>query len=311
MHRDPDSSDFEYDEFGFFDENRSEYALAGAGMPPVRRVSYRASCGDVSALRWGDGPLDAVLIHGTAQNAHTWDTVMLALGEEVSALVVDLPGHGHSSWRDDARYDPHSNADALSEVLAELADAGDLSAPVVLVGMSLGGLTANRLAAQRADDVGRLVVVDITPGVTAHKAKEIHDFIAGPQTFADFAQIMDRTVEFNPTRTRSSLRRGILHNAHRLPDGSWEWNYHRATPAGDGFASRDELWQDVARTVAPYLLVRGADSPVTDDADVAELLRHREDARIVTVEGAGHSIQGDRPVELAGLLADELAAAAP
>ena len=50
------------------------------------------------------------------------------------------------------------------------------------------------------------------------------------------------------------------------------------------------------------MLVRGmADgSVVTDDAD-AELLRRQPSARVVRVEGAGHSIQGDKPVELAAL----------
>jgi pimeloyl-ACP methyl ester carboxylesterase len=39
---------------------------------------------------------------------------------------------------------------------------------------------------------------------------------------------------------------------------------------------------------------------------VAELLRRQPDARVVVVEGAGHSIQGDRPVEVVALLQAEL-----
>jgi len=41
---------------------------------------------------------------------------------------------------------------------------------------------------------------------------------------------------------------------------------------------------------------------VVDDADVAEVQRLRPDAEIVVVDEAGHSIQGDRPVELAAHL---------
>ena len=52
--------------------------------------------------------------------------------------------------------------------------------------------------------------------------------------------------------------------------------------------------------------MRGADSPVVDDDDEAELVRRRPDARVVRVEGAGHSVQGDRPLELAELLRSEL-----
>jgi len=50
------------------------------------------------------------------------------------------------------------------------------------------------------------------------------------------------------------------------------------------------------------LLVRGSTSPVVDDDDVAELTRRNPDARVIVVEGAGHSIQGDKPIELADIL---------
>lgn len=297
---DPDSADFLYDEFAYFGENRAEYALGGSGPPEVERVFMDAPNGSVSALRWGRGAPQLVLVHGTAQNAHTWDTVMLALGE-TPALAVDLPGHGHSEWRSDARYDPHTDAGTLLEALD-----GVLEAPVLLVGMSLGGLTANRMAAQAPEFASRLMVIDITPGVTRDKAREIHQFITGPQSFDSFGEILERTVEFNPTRSVESLRRGILHNAHRNPDGTWEWNYHRAEPDAGVYATREDLWSDVAATSVPYLLVRGGHSPVTDEVDVAELRHHRPDAVVVSVEGSGHSIQGDRPVELAGLIGDEL-----
>jgi pimeloyl-ACP methyl ester carboxylesterase len=50
------------------------------------------------------------------------------------------------------------------------------------------------------------------------------------------------------------------------------------------------------------VLARGGISPVVDDADVAELLRRRPGTEVVVIDGAGHSIQGDRPVELAALV---------
>ena len=63
------------------------------------------------------------------------------------------------------------------------------------------------------------------------------------------------------------------------------------------------LWDEVDRIKAPLLLVRGGLSGVVADEDVAELLRRQPAAQVVVVDGAGHSIQGDRPVELARILA--------
>jgi pimeloyl-ACP methyl ester carboxylesterase len=53
----------------------------------------------------------------------------------------------------------------------------------------------------------------------------------------------------------------------------------------------------------PVTLLRAmAPGSVVDDDDEAELLRRNAHAHVVHVEGAGHSIQGDAPLELAALL---------
>ncbi|MEZ5373058.1 MAG: alpha/beta hydrolase [Microthrixaceae bacterium] len=306
----PDDAGFVYDEFSFFGENRSEYDLGGLQVPNVGRHEVDPGGGrpPLSYLRWGAGPPQWVFLHGGAQNAHTWDTVMLALSDPaitpvlgtdptVDAVAFDLPGHGSSGWRSDGRYDPVTSAAALGDALEQLEFC-----PETLVGMSLGGLTALALAADRPACCRRLALVDITPGVTRDKAAEVHAFIEGPQSFASFTEIFDRTVEFNPTRSPASLRRGILHNAHRNPDGSWEWNYDRRPMGRRPDGAHDDLWDAVSALEIPTLLVRGADSPVVDDDDVAELRRRQPEARVCTVAKAGHSIQGDRPVALASVL---------
>src|SRR6059036_43947 len=99
-----------YDEFALFRENADEAGLAWDGPPVVERRSV-ALDGDrrVSGLVWGMGDPEVVLLHGGAQNAHTWDTVALALRRPL--VAVDLPGHGHSGWRPDHEYSPHQLAD--------------------------------------------------------------------------------------------------------------------------------------------------------------------------------------------------------
>lgn len=300
---DPDSADFVYDELSYFHENCAEYGLPPADDVVVERIGRPLADGrGLSALRWGTGSPRAVLIHGGAQNAHTWDTVALAL-RPTPLLAIDLPGHGHSGWRTEGAYGPRENAADLSEMITELAPDAEL-----VVGMSLGGLTANALAAAHGHLVRRVVVVDVTPGVNRDKAADVHAFIEGPQRFGSFGEIFDRTVAFNPTRSAASLRRGILHNAHRLASGEWEWNYDRGRiePDVDGDMLSTDLWDDVAAISVPYTLVRGSTSPVVDDDDVEELRRLQPAARVLVVDGAGHSVQGDRPIELSGIIRSEL-----
>jgi pimeloyl-ACP methyl ester carboxylesterase len=178
---------------------------------------------------------------------------------------------------------------------------------VPLVGMSLGGLTALALTRAAPELVSRLVLVDVTPGVTAGKGAAIAAFVNGPPSFPSFDAILARTVEHNPTRSVSSLRRGILHNAVQREDGSWVWRYARFEHQGDVRPEFFRQWESVDALEVPVMLVRGmAQGSVVDDEDEAELRRRARDLRVEHVEGAGHSVQGDQPVVLAGLLADFL-----
>lgn len=292
-----------YDEFGLLHENALEAGLAfdPATPPVVRRewVTDTPSGNDVSAIVWGDGAPELVLLHGGAQNAHTWDSMALALGRPL--VAVDLPGHGHSAWRPDQDYRPQAMADDIAHVVDALAPDA-----TTLIGMSLGGLTALATLAGRNDLAERLVLVDITPGVDQDKASAIIAFVDGPEEFESFDAILERTLAFNPSRSRSSLARGVRHNAYERPDGVWSWRYDRPTEARDGDleARYANLWEAVSDLDHPVLLVQGGLSGVVDDDDIAELQRRRPDARVVVVEEAGHSVQGDRPVVLAELVLD-------
>jgi pimeloyl-ACP methyl ester carboxylesterase len=171
--------------------------------------------------------------------------------------------------------------------------------------MSLGGLTALALAERHPELVRAVVLVDVTPGFTAEKAQAITSFVNGPESFASFDEILARTVQFNPTRSVSSLRRGILHNAVQREDGTWVWRHARfraadaAAPPTTDFTS---LWDAVSRLAVPLMLVRGMRAgSVLDDDDEAELRRRCPTARVEHVD-AGHSVQGDAPLELAHLI---------
>lgn len=294
-----------YDEFSMFRDNAAEVGLPWRGDPKVRRVAVDVAGGkQISALVWGDAPAELVLIHGGAQNAHTWDTVALALDRPLVAL--DLPGHGHSDWRESGRYAPLDLVDDVAAAVRALAPGAR-----AVVGMSLGGLTACCLASRYPDLVARLGMVDVTPGVDHAKAEPIIAFVSGPEYFAGFDEILERTIQHNPTRTVSSLRRGVLHNARELPDGRWSWRYDpmrtwKVEGGGDGSPQFADVWAELERVQVPITLWRGARSPVVDDADVAEFVRRQPSATVITVADAGHSIQGDRPVEMARLIEELL-----
>lgn len=290
-----------YDEFGLFHENAEEFGLPYDGPPMVRREEVEVAPGrHLSALVWGDGEPELVLLHGGAQNAHTWDTMAMALGRPL--VAIDLPGHGHSDGPAAGRLDVRTNAVDVAVAVATLAPSAR-----AVVGMSLGGLTTVALADAHPDLVRSVVLVDVTPSIDGPGAAAVVAFVNGPESFADLDELLARTIEFNPTRSVSSLRRGILHNALQRPDGSWVWRYQRFL-GGQGEERAlpgDDLWAALGRVQVPLLLVRGMrPGSVVDDAAEAELRRRLPEARVEHVADAGHSVQGDDPLGLAALLAD-------
>jgi pimeloyl-ACP methyl ester carboxylesterase len=292
-----------YDEFGMFHENAAEFGLPYDGPPVVRRARVEVEPGRaLSALIWGDAPPELVLLHGGAQNAHTWDTVAMALGRPL--VAIDLPGHGHSDGPADGPLDIDRNAADVALAIQELAP--DARA---VVGMSLGGITTLALADSVPALVRSVVLVDITPGVTAEGAAPIIAFVDGPPAFDSFDDLLARTIQFNPTRSESSLRRGILHNAAQQDDGTWVWRHSRVPHLRSGDAVPPDfgrLWDVLGGLSVPLMLVRGTrPGSVVDDAAEDEVRKRRPAARIEHVD-AGHSVQGDQPVVLAALLDDFL-----
>jgi esterase len=252
-------------EFSLLSENAEQAGVAGP-LPEVARVEVATPNGDISALRWGHDPR-IVFLHGGGQ---------------------------------DGDYSPRHNADALVPVLREHAPSAEL-----VVGMSLGGLTAIRLAAAAPELVPELVLVDVTPSALQRHAELTAEqrgtvaLMEGEREFPSFQAILELTTAAAPHREVKALRRGVFHNSRRLDNGNWTWRYDaiRAVPDFAG------LWDDVDALSAPVTLIRGGSSAFVTDEDAAELssraTRFREQH---VVQNSGHSVQSDQPLVLIDLL---------
>ena len=94
----------------------------------------------------GDPSLTILFIHGLGENLRTWEKIEKQLKIPYRLVFVDLPGHGQSPLQRRTNYSHKNLADLLWEFV-DIIGAGDL----VIVGHSLGGNLALRMAAMRPE----------------------------------------------------------------------------------------------------------------------------------------------------------------
>ena len=262
-------------------------------------------------LDWGtNGRPPVVFLHGGGLNAHTWDLLCASLRLERHCLALDQRGHGESEWSPQMDYPTESHVGDVEAVRQAL----ELQR-FVLVGMSLGGANALAWAGTHSRLLAGLVLIDTGPEIRVEGSRKIQAFTSDATPLDSVEQFVERALAFNPRRNRDLLRRSLLHNLHRMPDGRFMWKYdqrHRGkVDPGAQTRRRELLWSAVDKVECPTLVVRGAQSDVFHDEDAERLASRFKRGRWVKIEGAGHTVQGDNPAGLLVELREFLTEVAP
>jgi len=262
-------------------------------------------------LDWGTAGMPPVLfLHGGGLNAHTWDLVCASLRRERHCLALDQRGHGESEWSPQMDYATESHVGDLEAFVDSLG-----LDRFVLVGMSLGGVNALAWAGRHSRRLAGLVLVDVGPEIRFDGVRKIAAFTSEAAPLDSVEEFVDRAMAFNPRRNRELLRRSLLHNLRRMPDGRFMWKYdqrHRGKVDPAAYRRRrDLLWSAVDAVECPTLVVRGAESDVFHDEDAERLAARLRGGRWVRIDRAGHTVQGDNPADLLVALRSFLAEVAP
>jgi pimeloyl-ACP methyl ester carboxylesterase len=242
----------------------------------------------------GDPPV--LFLHGGGQTRFAWGGSAARVAQRGwRSVVLDLRGHGESDWAPNGDYSFTAfGADCLAVVDA-------LGTPPVLVGASLGGMSA--LLAEGTSDrpvSTGLVLVDITAKTNPEGIERISAFMrSGLGGFATLEEAADAIAAYTPHRPRR-VNPGGLKKVLRERDGRWYWHWDPA------FILRPERTETVPDRLlglldvamdnigVPTLLVRGLLSDVVSQEGVDDLLARIPGSAVVDVDGAAHMIAGDR-----------------
>jgi pimeloyl-ACP methyl ester carboxylesterase len=245
------------------------------------------------------GPEDAppvLFLHGGGQTRHAWGGAAQRIAEQGwRTVTLDLRGHGESDWAPNADYSMEAFSGDVNRVIATLG------ASPVLVGASLGGITAMMTEGAVEEDVSRgLVLVDISPLPNPDGVTKIRDFMeSGYEGFATLDEAGAAIAAYTPQRKREVNYEG-LKKVLRERDGRWWWHWDPAfmkmPPATTANSAQGLLnQQEAMRHVhVPTLLVRGMLSDIVTEEGIAELKARIPQARVAEVGGASHMIAGDK-----------------
>jgi pimeloyl-ACP methyl ester carboxylesterase len=269
---------------------------ARGDRPTGDRVVYDGTAGKLVGDRWpaqDERRGTALLLHGGGQTRHSWFRTAEALARAGwEAVALDARGHGDSDWAPDGDY----GTDALNaDLVAVVEQVGE---PALLVGASMGGMTALVAQGEHGDLARALVLVDIVPRVEPDGVKRIMDFMgANPHGFGSLDEVAEAVRAYNPHRRRPPNPEGLRKNVRQREDGRWYWHWDPAfLRVGDEprrSASYERSAAAARRVAVPTLLVRGAQSDIVSDDGVRELLELVPGAVHVDVSATGHMVAGD------------------
>lgn len=246
----------------------------------------------LSHQRIGDGP-PLIVLHGLFGSGTNWRGVARALADCRTVHLLDARNHGASPHVAQMDY-----AALAGDVAAYLDDAGIASADVL--GHSMGGKTAMRLALDAPARVSRLIVVDIAPASSGSDHLPLIDaMLAMP--VQRYTRRAEADAALAATVAEPTLRAFLLQNlaAH---DGGMRWRINLsairdAMPALLGFEPPPQRHYP-----GPALFVRGALSDYVRDEHLAAIRALFPAARLESIAGAGHWVHAEQPQRFVALV---------
>jgi pimeloyl-[acyl-carrier protein] methyl ester esterase len=228
----------------------------------------------------GAGP-DVAFLHGWALNGSVFGPLCARLAASHRTHTLDLPGHGRSPW---------SKGSADLEGLARRV-AEHLPERCSLVGWSLGGLVAVRIATLFPERVSRLVLIASSPcpvqrrgwphGLDEPTLAGIEKKLARDWRTA-VLEVVAIAVKGDERQldTLRELRRYAAEHGEPSP---------AALAAGLAVLRATDLRGELGRVRAPTLVIGGAEDRMTPPAAVTALAGGIPQARLELIPGAAHA----------------------
>jgi len=283
-------SDLKSYDFSAADVPIAAILMRGGGTSPVDRqpAEHYLQLGAlrIHLLDRGAGrPL--LLLHGTGDNARTWDLLAPGLAKSFRVLAMDQRGHGKSDWAVPPAY-------RCEDYLCDLTAAIDILGldGLILLGHSMGALHASLYAALNPERVAALIHVDIEPFPPDWNRKYLLGLYKSlPDAYASPEDYVDEIARNAPYARREHLR-DLASRALARKGDRWHRTYDREILARfDHYDLRGRL----AEIRCPTLVIRGTESRVLGREAAERMVRALPAGELAEIPKAAHPAHLDNP----------------
>ena len=232
-----------------------------------------------------------LILHGLFGSVANWRSIAKQLSASRAVFCLDLRNHGRSPWHDEMDYS------AMAADVAHFIANRQLHRPALL-GHSMGGKIAMMLAQNRPHELSKLIVVDIAP--CSYDPKR-HVALIEAMRALDLTATDRRQIDAALARQipDSSTRQFLAQNLTRERDAGYRWRLNLASIRRniEGLSG----YENAQVAMLDALFIVGADSDYVPLAAHGAVVARFPNARIATMENAGHWLHAQHPARLVSL----------
>ena len=247
----------------------------------------------------GEGPESILFIHGFMMNCHMYDQQVEALQDRYRCILFDLRGQGASEVAEKG-YGIYDLVDDTAELIEQLE-----CAPCHVVGLSMGGHIAMRLAKRYPELVRSLILISTSSAAESRSDARnfkllgfIHNRISQPFAVGKIKPILFGEKWLNdPSQeeVQAYWHEQMLNN-----------DKHAFAQTLNGILSRDDFANYLSEIDLPVLIISGQVDAAADPAQSERMHAEFPDSILVRVPDVGHTPPVEAPDIVSAAMLDFL-----
>ena len=228
-----------------------------------------------------------IILHGLLGSLDNWQTIAKHFSIHFTVYVIDQRNHGRSPHTAEFSYK------LLVDDLLEFMQQHDI-AKANIIGHSMGGKVAMRLALEHPDKVDKLIVVDVAPV----EYEDRHSQVFKALSAVDLASLESRQQAEGILRqylgTDESTVQFLMKGLYRDDDNKFQWRFN--------VQSLYDAYQDISSGITadkPFegevLFIKGEKSDYINASNFSEIIDLFPHNQLAEIADAGHWVHADNP----------------